>query len=77
MNCCTRRSKANILAILYGYAKVSKGIVEIHSKYPDVRTQAGSDRNSFNLPILLRAIRRIENGEEPNKVLHETLEVMI
>jgi hypothetical protein len=73
MSNCPIRSKANILNILYGFVKLAKGFIEIHDKYPDVKTQAIRDHNAHELPIFLKAIKRIEMGEEPNKVLHETL----
>lgn len=73
MSSCPRRSKTNILNILHGFAKLAKNFIKSHEKYPHVNTQDIHDRSSVDLPILIEGIRRIESGEEPNKVLHETL----
>jgi hypothetical protein len=69
MSCCKRFSKREALNILYGFAKICKGFIEIHDKYPHIKTQDSRDNSASDLLIYLECIRRIEQGEDPNKVM--------
>ena len=70
MSCCRKFKRDEALRILYMFVKICKGFIEIHDKYPQMKMQNTRDSYASDLLIYLEGIRRIERGEDTNKVMH-------